>query len=139
MRRACEQTRKIPRQTCVILCSSTAGLVHSSSDSERRRKGAFPNETIANLPIVLLNWATSSRRGQSSARCQQRMPTSFGMARERIVGTDVVPEEVLLIEEAIPSQLTRGASASQAVTRSCTACGCGNAWSSGRCGGSVGR
>jgi hypothetical protein len=34
-------------------------------------------------------------------------------ARERIVGTDVVSEEVLLIEEAISSQLTCGASAWQ--------------------------
>ena len=139
MRRACEQTRKIPRQTCVILRSSTAGLVLSSFDSERRRKERIPNETVANLTIVLLNGARSSRRGKSSVRCHQRMPTSIGMARERIVGTDMVPEEVLLIEEAISSQLTRGASASQAVTRSCTACGCGNAWSSGRCEGSVGR
>jgi hypothetical protein len=43
----------------------------------------------------------------------------------------VVPEEVLLIEEAISSQLTRGVSAWQGVTRSCTACGCGSALSSG--------
>lgn len=84
MRRAREQTRKIPRQTCVILRSSTTGLGLSGSDSEGRRKERISerNDRESRHCVAYLGYIQQAREEQRQMSATHADVVRIG-ARER--------------------------------------------------------